>query len=68
MVGLRSGLGQNAWVLPRVPESDEPPRRQAAQAGVLPLWKKLVPRGGKLDDCTVVVAFLEPDGGGGGGA
>jgi len=33
---------------------------------VLPLWKKLVPRGGKLDDCTVVVAFLEPDGGGGG--
>lgn len=40
--------------------------RQAAQAGVLPLWKKLVPRGGKLDDCTVVVAFLEPDGGGGG--
>ncbi|KAK9843763.1 hypothetical protein WJX81_005353 [Elliptochloris bilobata] len=32
----------------------------AAEAGVLPLWKTLVPRGGKLDDCTVVVAFLEP--------
>ena len=33
---------------------------QAAEAGVLPLWKSLVPRGGKLDDCTVVVAFPEP--------
>ena len=33
---------------------------EAAAAGVLPLWKRLRPRGGKLDDCTVVVLFAEP--------
>ena len=32
---------------------------EAAAAGVLPLWARLAPRGGKLDDCTAVVAFLE---------
>jgi len=30
----------------------------AAREGLLPLWASLRPRGGKLDDCTVVVAFL----------
>lgn len=33
---------------------------EAAAAGVLPFWKRLRPRGGKLDDCTVVVLFAEP--------
>jgi len=30
---------------------------EAARAGVLPLWARLAPRGGKQDDCTVVVAW-----------
>ena len=30
----------------------------AAREGLLPLWASLRPRGGKLDDCTVVAAFL----------
>lgn len=33
---------------------------EAAAAGVLPFWKAWRPRGGKLDDCTVVVIFAEP--------
>ena len=33
---------------------------EAAAAGVLPFWKRFHPRGGKLDDCTVVVVFAEP--------
>jgi protein phosphatase PTC7 len=32
---------------------------EAAAAGVLPFWMALRPRGGKLDDCTAVVAFVE---------
>ena len=31
---------------------------EAARAGVLPLWARFNPRGGKLDDCTVVVAWV----------
>ena len=31
---------------------------EAAREGLLPLWASLRPRGGKLDDCTVVAAFL----------
>lgn len=33
---------------------------EAAAAGVLPIWRRWQPRGGKLDDCTVVVVFAEP--------
>ncbi|BDA47398.1 probable protein phosphatase 2C 26 at C-terminar half [Coccomyxa sp. Obi] len=33
---------------------------EAAAAGVLPIWRRWNPRGGKLDDCTVVVVFAEP--------
>ena len=32
---------------------------EAAAAGVLPFWMALRPRGGKQDDCTAVVAFVE---------
>ncbi len=32
---------------------------EAAAAGRLPLWQRLSPKGGKKDDCTVVVGFLE---------
>eukprot|EP00884_Botryococcus_braunii_P015282 jgi/Botrbrau1/2437/Bobra.0395s0058.1 len=32
---------------------------EAAAAGRVPLWDRLNPRGGKKDDCTVVVGFLE---------
>jgi protein phosphatase PTC7 len=31
---------------------------EAARAGLLPLWARLLPRGGKMDDCTVVVGWL----------
>jgi len=31
----------------------------AAAAGVLPFWARLRPRGGKPDDCTAVVAFVD---------
>ena len=35
---------------------------EAARAGALPLVRSIRPRGGKLDDCTVVVLFaMEPD-------
>lgn len=35
---------------------------EAARAGALPLMRSIRPRGGKLDDCTVVVLFAtEPD-------
>lgn len=33
---------------------------EAAAAGVLPIWRRWNARGGKLDDCTVVVVFAEP--------
>ncbi len=32
---------------------------EAAAAGKLPVWQRLRPRGGKLDDCTAVVVFAE---------
>ena len=32
---------------------------EAAAAGKLPIWQRLHPRGGKLDDCTAVVVFAE---------
>ena len=33
---------------------------EAAAAKVLPIWRRWHPRGGKLDDCTVVVVFAQP--------
>ena len=33
---------------------------EAAREGLLPMWASLRPRGGKLDDCTVVAAYLVP--------
>ena len=32
---------------------------EAAAAGKLPVWQRMRPRGGKLDDCTAVVVFAE---------
>ena len=32
---------------------------EAAAAGKLPMWQRMRPRGGKLDDCTAVVVFAE---------
>ena len=32
---------------------------EAAAAGKLPVWQRLRPRGGKLDDCTAVVVYAE---------
>ncbi|KAK9823555.1 hypothetical protein WJX72_003722 [[Myrmecia] bisecta] len=33
---------------------------EAATKGALSFWERLFPRGGKQDDCTVVVAFVAP--------
>jgi hypothetical protein len=41
------------------PEFRSPWILEAAAAGALPLWRRLRPRGGKLDDCTAVVVFAE---------
>lgn len=32
---------------------------EAAAAGRVPLWDRLNPRGGKKDDCTVIVGFID---------
>lgn len=32
---------------------------EAGRAGVLPFWQRFNPKGGKVDDCTVVVAFMQ---------